>query len=116
MAEEEHNTDFAVSVKEQEKRTTDWASTKPVSTRGKRTFIEKNQSNFSKSEVRSYSDWSLKRIDTFKESKKSSNSTPTRPPNVIRSSVVNKPLDKPPILVKDTIEAVSYTHLRAHET
>ena len=56
MAEEEHNTDFAAErflgaiinkerkmfhifgVKEQEKRTTDWAS---VSTRGKRTFGEK---------------------------------------------------------------------------
>ena len=64
MAEEEHNTDFAAEtflgaiinkerkmfsifgVKEQEKRTTDCVSTKPVSTKGRRTFRDKNQSNF----------------------------------------------------------------------
>ena len=59
MAEEEHNTDFAAErflgaiiakerkmffisgAKEQEKRTTDWISTKPVSTKGRRTFNKK---------------------------------------------------------------------------
>ena len=52
----------------------------------------------------SYSDWSLKRMDTFKESKKYSNSTLTHSPRVMKPKVVNKPLDEPPVLVKDTIE------------
>ena len=64
MAEEEYNTDFAAErflgaiiknerkmfhifgVKEQERRTTDWTS---ATTRGKRIYKDKNQSNFSKS-------------------------------------------------------------------
>ena len=84
MDEDENNTDFAAArflgailtkerkmfhisgIKEQEKRTKNWAS---VSTMGKRTFRETTPSKFSKSEVRSYSNWSLNRMKTFKESK-----------------------------------------------
>ena len=133
MAEEEHNKDFDAEtflgailakerkmfsifgVKEQEKRTTDWISTKPVSAKGRRTFSVKKQDNFIKSDVGSYSDWSQGRMDAHKESKKPSSSTSTHSPGVIKTKVVAKSLDEPPALLKDTIEehneAVSYTHL-----